>query len=123
HLDLCVSCASPPLRSLGAPVATAHVGSEPRRAEPEVRSEAVTSASAPAIEVSSVDEAILAAAAATGAHVEWVNAGETAPERDADDADAETVVAPERAGFRLNRAVVGPVVAVALLAVAGFGLY
>src|SRR5690606_19142031 len=123
HLNVSSSSATPALRSLATPVATAHVVSEPRRAEPEVRSEAVTSASTPAIEVSSVDEAILAAAAATGAHVEWVNAGETAPERDADDADAETMVAPERAGFRLNRAVVGPVVAVALLAVAGFGLY
>ena len=107
---------SPALRSLATPVApvpdvapTAPVAPRPAPVEP-------------AVEVSSVDEAILAAAAATGAHVEWVNAGVSEPEGVAADVD-DTLPPPRATGFRLNRAVAGPVVAVALLAVAGVGLY
>ncbi|UYO00069.1 MAG: SPOR domain-containing protein [Devosia sp.] len=69
----------------------------------------------------SVDEAILAAAAATGAHVEWVDGSEAG----ADDAmpaeDRQRRFVPSMPQF--NRAVVGPLVAVGLLAVAGLGLY
>ena len=105
---------APALRSLATPVAP----------PPEPVAEASPQAKRlePAVEVSSVDEAILAAAAATGAHVEWVNAGVT----EADDIVAgedEALPPPRRAGFGLNRAVAGPLVAVGLLLVAGFGLY
>ena len=105
---------APSLRSLATPVAPTP---EPvREASPEIKRPE------PAVEVSSVDEAILAAAAATGAHVEWVNAGASEPEGIAVD-EGDTLPPPRRAGFGLNRAVAGPLVAVALLAVAGFGLY
>lgn len=70
----------------------------------------------------SVDEAILAAAAATGAHVEWVNPAPGAA--DDVDADRDDYLPPPRSrNFRINRAVAGPLVAVGLLAVAGGGLY
>jgi hypothetical protein len=107
---------SPALRSLATPVAPVPdvapaAPADPRPAPVE-----------PAVEVSSVDEAILAAAAATGAHVEWVNAGVSEPEGVAADVD-DTLPPPRATRFRLNRAIAGPAVAVALLAVAGFGLY
>ncbi len=105
---------APALRSLATPVAPAP---EPvREPSPQIKRPE------PAVEVSSVDEAILAAAAATGAHVEWVNAGASEPEGVAVD-EADTLPPPRRAGFGLNRAVAGPLVAVGLLAIAGFGLY
>jgi hypothetical protein len=107
---------SPALRSLATPAApvsdvapAAPVAPKPTPVEP-------------AVEVSSVDEAILAAAAATGAHVEWVNAGVSEPEGVVADMD-DTLPPPRATGFRLNRAIAGPAVAVALLAVAGLGLY
>ncbi len=73
--------------------------------------------------VSDVDETILAAAAATGADIGWV---ETA---DAEEAKpGKRRVKAERApraprSFNFSRALAGPVVAVVLLALAGFGLY
>ena len=112
--------ASPALRSLATPtlatpapakaVETRHVA--PAQPTPAARPD----------EMSSVDEAILAAAAATGAHVEWVNANggdnpDTVPH------ETEALAEPHRAPRRMNRALVGPLVAVGLLAVAGFGLY
>ncbi|QYO78278.1 SPOR domain-containing protein [Devosia salina] len=110
---------APALRSLATPTLP-----EPSPAAPpetQATPKAATPAADPAIQVNSVDEAILAAAAATGAHVEWVNAGASEPDEVSVD---ETYAEPARAaGFRLNRAVVGPLVAVGLLAVAGFGLY
>lgn len=72
-------------------------------------------------EPGSVDDAILAAAAATGARIEWVE-----PETSRDDAVADELdlVEPRpRRGIALSRAVVGPLVAVGLLGVAGLGLY
>jgi hypothetical protein len=105
---------TPALRSLATPVAPAP---EPvAEARPQARP------AEPAVEVSSVDEAILAAAAATGAHVEWVNAGASEPEGVVADAD-DPLPPPPRARFGINRAIAGPVVAVGLLAVAGIGLY
>ncbi|MBJ3785559.1 SPOR domain-containing protein [Devosia sediminis] len=105
---------APALRSLATPVMPEPVIPEPAKAQP---------APAPAA-IGSVDEAILAAAAATGAHVEWVNAG--SPDVDDIAMEAEPEVAPARSrvrGFRMSRAVAGPLVAVGLLAIAGFGLY
>ena len=74
--------------------------------------------SAPA-SFSGADEAILAAAQATGADVGWVEAPEV------DDVEAAAVAAaPRRArSFALNRSVAGPLIAVALLVAAGLGLY
>jgi hypothetical protein len=68
---------------------------------------------------SGADEAILAAAQATGAEIGWVEAPEV------DDVEAAAVAAaPRRArSFGLNRSVAGPLIAVALLVAAGLGLY
>ncbi|KKB09444.1 SPOR domain-containing protein [Devosia chinhatensis] len=97
---------SPALRSLATPTLPVVGKTEPVR--PRKSSE-----------VGSVDDAILAAAAASGARVEWVN-----PEIDQQDVEtAEVPVAPRRRGFRLSRSVAGPLVAVSLLGIAGFGLY
>ena len=94
---------SPALRSLATPV--------PADA-------ATTQASAPHA-LSGADEAILAAAQATGAEIGWVEA----PEVD----QVETTVPPARMRIRrpagLTRALAGPLVAVTLLLAAGFGLY
>ncbi|HEV7434547.1 MAG TPA: SPOR domain-containing protein [Pseudorhizobium sp.] len=94
--------ASPALRSLATPTL-------PREPQPEDR------------RVTSADEAILAAAEATGAEIGWVDAPE------------EPVAAPPRGprlrrprmprSFGFSRAVAGPLVAVSLLVVAGGGLY
>ncbi|HTN60952.1 MAG TPA: hypothetical protein VL147_05290, partial [Devosia sp.] len=93
---------------------------EPERpiASPALRSLATPTAPPPVDHpMSGVDEAILAAAAATGAEVGWVEPNE----------DHQTMVAepreraPRRAG--MLRAFAGPLVAVALLLAAGFGLY
>ena len=66
---------------------------------------------------SGADEAILAAAKATGAEIGWVDAPEV------DDVEA-AAPAPRRArSFGLNRSVAGPLIAVALLLAAGLGLY
>ena len=92
---------SPALRSLATPVAPTTPAPPPRSA------------------ISSADEAILAAAHATGAQVGWVEA----PEVD----EPATAKRPRRertgGGFRMSRAVAGPLVAVTLLLAAGFGLY
>ena len=76
---------------------------------------------APQTEPASVDDAILAAAAATGARVEWVDSMHAGEESAPDDMAAYAPL--PRRGLRFSRAVVGPVVAVGLLAVAGLGLY
>lgn len=95
--------ASPTLRSLATPVAVAP---------------AAARASAPRT-LSGADEAILAAAAATGAEIGWVETP------DADEPAFETMAAPPRArrSLGLSRAVAGPLVAITLLLAAGFGLY
>ena len=69
----------------------------------------------------SVDDAILAAAAATGARVEWVDGSTPGAPPEAEDDFAPAPV--PRRGFRMSRAVAGPLVAVSLLGIAGFGLY
>lgn len=94
--------ASPALRSLATP--TAAPVSQPSR-QP----------------VSGVDEAILAAAAATGAEVGWVEPGDDHQVMTADEPRRARDRAPRRSG--LLRVVAGPLVAVALLLAAGFGLY
>lgn len=68
---------------------------------------------------SGADEAILAAAQATGAEIGWVEAPEV------DDVGAAAVAAAPRRtrSFGLNRSVAGPLIAVALLVAAGLGLY
>jgi hypothetical protein len=115
---------TPALRSLATPLAVEPEPVIPQVRKPEPQPRVATPAPEPAVHASSVDEAILAAAAATGAHVEWVNSGAAAAAADPDDYEAEPLaaVAPAR-GFRLSRAVAGPLVAVGLLAIAGFGLY
>jgi len=67
--------------------------------------------------MSGVDEAILAAAAATGAEIGWVNQEDDQPSGLAPRRER----APRRGG--MLRSVAGPLVAVALLLAAGFGLY
>lgn len=68
-----------------------------------------------------VDEAIIAAAAATGARIDWVD---SANEGDAEvDADLEEDTRRRGPILGMTRAVAGPLVAVGLLLVAGFGLY
>ncbi|WP_375452059.1 SPOR domain-containing protein [uncultured Devosia sp.] len=86
--------ASPALRSLATPVAP-----------PAYRP------------ISGADEAIMAAAAATGAEVGWVEQHEEQQVMDT----GERRRAPRRGG--LLRAVAGPLIAVVLLLAAGFGLY
>ncbi len=68
----------------------------------------------------SVDEAILAAAAATGAQVEWVDDAGAAEEPKAEKSVLRGAPTPI---FGLTRAIAGPLVAVTLLVVAGVGLY
>ncbi|KQX42892.1 hypothetical protein ASD04_02740 [Devosia sp. Root436] len=95
---------SPALRSLATPTAPAAPVEDAAQAAPRA--------------LSGADEAILAAAQATGAEIGWVEA----PEVD----DAGAVAPPVRRGFRsrgMTRAVAGPLVAVTLLLAAGFGLY
>jgi hypothetical protein len=116
--------ASPALRSLATPTIATQT---PARTLVDKPVQAEIPAPAPVGpmakgEMNSVDEAILAAAAATGAHVEWVN-GNGEAGADAIETDTEALARPPRAALRLNRAVVGPLVAVGLLAVAGAGLY
>ena len=120
------SAASAPslaLRSLATPVVPelSHTPPKPVSDVP-VSPEPVPPAPRSTEPVNSVDEAILAAAAATGAHVEWVNAGGEGVAVD-EERVAPTPRAPRMGGLRLNRAVAGPLVAVGLLAVAGGGLY
>ncbi len=88
-------------------------------ASPALRSLATPTMPQPATHpVSSADEAILAAAAATGAEIGWV--GDANDRHGADD-EAHSDRAPRRTG--MLRAAAGPLVAVALLLAAGFGLY
>lgn len=86
---------SPALRSLATPLAL----------EPSGR------------KLSGADEAILAAAEATGVHIGWVDSPDVA------DAAAAAPRRQARRGRGLTRAVAGPLVAVTLLLAAGFGLY
>ncbi|MBU1335366.1 MAG: SPOR domain-containing protein [Alphaproteobacteria bacterium] len=92
---------SPALRSLATPtipVPSDSAGQSPRA-------------------LSGADEAILAAAEATGVQIGWV---------DAPEAETETAAAPRRRGPRgigMTRAFAGPLVAITLLLAAGFGLY
>lgn len=92
---------SPALRTLATPVSTP--------SEPAAASRALSGA----------DEAIFAAAQASGAHVGWVEA----PEVDelADEPVAAKRPVRQRRGF--TRAMAGPLVAVTLLLAAGFGLF
>lgn len=93
---------SPALRSLATPTIPAPADA----AEPAPRA------------LSGADEAILAAAQATGVQIGWVEA----PEVD----DTETTATPHRRAPRargMSRAFAGPLVAVTLLLAAGFGLY
>lgn len=67
--------------------------------------------------LSGADEAILAAARATGAEIGWVEAPEV------DETETFIPAAVPRRGFRINRSLAGPLVAIVLLLAAGFGLY
>ena len=94
---------SPALRSLATPVVPAAAAE--RRTSDAPRT------------LSGADEAILAAAQATGAEIGWVEAPGA----------AETTPVPppprQRSPRSMSRAVAGPLVAVTLLLAAGFGLY
>jgi hypothetical protein len=101
---------SPALRSLATPVI-------PKR-EPEAAQVATPSTNP---QVSSIEEAILAAAATSGAKVEWVEPAiaATLPPDEID----EPVRAPRNRALGLSRSLAGPIVATLLLAVAAVGLY
>jgi hypothetical protein len=71
--------------------------------------------------VASADETIMAAAAATGAEIGWVSNETDSTSMRADEPRRGRERAPRRAG--MFRSVAGPLVAVALLLAAGFGLY
>lgn len=100
---------SPALRSLATPTIPV----------PEKPAPVAQSQPASRVDVASVDEAILAAAAATGAKVDWVHAepDETEPLPSADPEPRQ------RRRIGISRSVAGPLVAVGLLAVAGGGLF
>jgi hypothetical protein len=102
---------SPALRTLATPVAP--VPQPAMAAQP-----APVSAAAPRA-LSGADEAILAAAQATGVEIGWVEAPEV------DQAEPVAPAARQRArrSVGISRAVAGPLVAVTLLLAAGFGLY
>ncbi|UJW85961.1 SPOR domain-containing protein [Devosia sp. SL43] len=102
--------APPPVESRPAP-------------SPALRSLATpTMAPAPAPSaLSAADEAVLAAAAATGAQVGWVEAPEVSDTDDEPRQRTERSRGPFALG--MTRAVAGPLVAVTLLLAAGFGLY
>lgn len=100
---------SPALRSLATPTI-------PQK-EPPVASIPAQSR----VQVNSVEEAILSAAATSGAQVEWVEpviAGKLP-----DDEPVAAPRAPRRAVLGMTRSVAGPLVATLLLAVAAVGLY
>lgn len=99
--------ASPALRSLATP--TSSFPKPP--ANPPTNTEVVTG----------VDEAIMAAAAATGAEIGWVNEHDAPQGVTADEPHQDRQRAPRRSG--MMRVLVGPGVAIVLLLAAGFGLY
>jgi len=100
---------SPALRSLATPTIP--------KAEP-----AAAAVPVQPTKVSSIEEAILAAAATSGARVEWVEPVISA--RLPDDEDAEPITkAPRRRILGMTRSLAGPLVATLLLAVAAVGLY
>lgn len=99
---------SPALRTLATPVA------------PVLPSPAAQPASTGAPRaLSGADEAILAAAKATGVEIGWVEA----PEVDQSKPTAPVARERSRRSIGMSRAVAGPLVAVTLLLAAGFGLY
>ncbi|MET3925509.1 SPOR domain-containing protein [Devosia sp. 2618] len=97
---------SPALRSLATPT-FAPEANAPKKILP--RSER---------KLSSADEAILAAAEASGADIGWVDAADqqTAPH-------VKERRVREKRSFHMSRALAGPLVAITLLLAAGFGLY
>lgn len=99
---------SPALRSLATPTL-------PREPEPVSASKAQTGP------LSSIEEAILAAAATSGAKVEWVEPAIAA--RLPDDEPVKKNRAPRGQVLGMTRSLAGPVVATLLLAVAAVGLY
>ncbi|QQR35248.1 SPOR domain-containing protein [Devosia oryziradicis] len=100
---------SPALRTLATPVAPA-IQPAATAAQP--------AGSAPRT-LSGADEAILAAAQATGAEIGWVEA----PEVDRAEPVGSAASRRPRRAMGVSRAVAGPLVAVTLLLAAGFGLY
>ncbi|WP_169194116.1 SPOR domain-containing protein [Devosia sp. MC1541] len=98
-----------PLRSLATPTLPPETEQAPRG--PRRR--------ASSADTSSVDDAILAAAAASGARVEWVD--HTAGS-DADDG-GEYSEPRRRRSFGVNKAVLGPLLAILLLGAGGGALY
>lgn len=100
---------SPALRSLATPVAPA---ASPSAAQPVAHQSPAPHA------LSDADEAIFAAAQATGAEIDWVEP----PEGNGTEA-MPMARRRQRRGFGLSRSFAGPLVAVTLLLAAGFGLY
>ncbi|MBF0678028.1 MAG: SPOR domain-containing protein [Devosia sp.] len=97
------------LRSLATPTLPSQPTAQPASEKPRTP------------HVSSVDEAILAAAATSGARVEWVE-----PEIHARIADVDTEAAPRARKSRvlgMTRSLAGPLVATLMLGVAAVGLY
>jgi hypothetical protein len=102
---------SPALRTLATPVALSPQPTMTAQSAP-------ASATAPRA-LSGADEAILAAAQATGVEIGWVEA----PEVDQVEPTAPAARQRARRSVGISRAVAGPLVAVTLLLAAGFGLY
>ncbi|WP_316360074.1 SPOR domain-containing protein [Devosia sp.] len=101
---------SPALRTLATPVAPVVPTATARSTE--------SPAPAPRA-LSGADEAILAAAEATGVEIGWVEA----PEVNELESAAPAAGPRPRRSLGMTRAVAGPLVAVTLLLAAGFGLY
>lgn len=103
------------LRSLATPTMPANPAPPPRAAAPIPRSARPVTRQPH----NGADEAVLAAAAASGADVGWVHSPQL---EDPEQAYAEPAQRAPR-GFRLSRRVAAPIVALTLLGAAGFGLY
>ena len=101
---------SPALRTLATPVAPVFPAAT---AQPAAAQETAPRA------LSGADEAILAAAQATGVEIDWVKA----PDADGSEYAAPATPRRSRRSIGVTRAVAGPLVAVTLLLAAGFGLY
>ena len=101
---------SPALRTLATPVASVLPAATARPA--------VSQTAAPRA-MSGADEAILAAAQATGVEIGWVEAPEVDQVESAEPAPRQR----SQRSLGMTRAVAGPLVAVTLLLAAGFGLY
>lgn len=111
HVQPMPAAPSPALRSLATPTLPSREP-EPARVAPQVQNR---------VQVTSVEEAILAAAETSGARVEWVEPAIEAPLPL--DEPEKAPKAPRGRFLGMTRSLAGPLVATLLLAVAAVGLY